>query len=324
MLRQALRSAFLALVALLLVPGPASAAVDSSAGQEARAGGWWGGTYTVGTGEQVRVLLSDTYPVDEARARYWAETLAGLVHGPELSRLTAHFAPIDEVRRLCGPWAAGCYSPVDQSLLVPGETSDGISAEAVLAHEYGHHVANNRANPPWNGLDWGPKRWASYARICPRERSGTAFPGRDDRYRLQPGEAFAEAYRVLNETRAGGVDFTWSVVDGSFRPDANALRLVYDDVVHPWKPTGRRIAGAFRTGSARVHETLLPTPYDGVLAATLAGPRRYRIQIVDPFSGRVLAEGRRLERTVCGERSLLLRVVSDGTAARFSIRISRP
>lgn len=322
MLRQALRSALLALAALLLVPGPASAVVDASAGPRAQAAGWWGGTYTVGTGERVTVLLSDSYPVDQARAKYWAETLAGLVHGTELSQLTAHFAPLDEVRGLCGAWAAGCYSPVDQSLLAPGESSEGISAEAVLAHEYGHHVANNRANPPWNGLDWGPKRWASYARICPRKREGTAFPGRADRYRLQPGEAFAEAYRVLNETRAGGVDFTWSVVDGSFRPDANALRLAHEDVVQPWRPTRRRIAGRLGRGSA-TYETLLSTPYDGALTATVT-PQRYRLRLVDPFSGRLLAQGWRVKRIVCGERSLLLRVVGGGRAGRFSVRISRP
>lgn len=322
MLRQALRSALLALVALLLAPLGAGAAVDAQAGRQAGAAAWWGGTYTVTGGEQVRVFLSDTYAVDEARARYWAETLAGMVHGPELALLTAHFAPIDEVHRLCGPWAAGCYSPVDQSLLVPGESPPGISAESVLAHEYGHHVANNRSNPPWNGVEWGPKRWASYTRICSRERAGTAFPGRVDQYRLQPGEAFAEAYRVLTETRAGAVDFTWSIVDGSFRPDATALRLVYEDVVHPWQPKSRRLRGALRGGPS-TYERLVATPYDGVLTTTVT-PGRYRLRLVDPFSGRVLAQGRSVKHTVCGERSLLLRVVGDGRPGRFSLAITRP
>ena len=321
MLRQALRSALIAVVALLVAPAGASAMVDAAAGPGQRASGWWGGTYTVTTGEQVRVFLSNTYPVDEARAQHWAETLAGLVHGPELSRLTAHFAPIEEVRLLCGPSAAGCYSPLDQSLLVPGESLPGIAAESVLAHEYGHHVANNRANPPWSGLDWGPKRWASHARICPRTRAGTAFPGRVDRYRLQPGEAFAEAYRVLIEKRAGAVDFTWSVVDGSFRPDATALKLVYEDVVHPWQPTTRHIRGALRPGAT--FETLLRTPYDGALSATVTPPR-YRLQLVDPFSGRVLGRGRSVTRTVCGERSLLLQVAGDRRPGRFSVQVSRP
>jgi hypothetical protein len=321
MLRRALRSALLASLALAVAPGSASALVDASQGQ--RAGGWWGGTYTVSTGEQVRVLLSDSYPADEARAQHWAETLAQLVHGPELSRLTAHFAPIDEVRRLCGPSAAGCYSPTDQSLLVPGESLPGLSAESVLAHEYGHHVANNRANPPWNGLDWGPKRWASYQRICPRARAGTAFPGTPARYRLQPGEAFAEAYRVFIETRAGAVDFSWSIVDGSFRPDASALKVVEQDVLRPWEPTTLVLRGRPGRRAGGIHERLLALPYDGVLAARVT-PRAHRLQVVDPFSGRVLARGGSLSRTICGERSLLLRVVGDGRHGPFTVRITRP
>ena len=321
MLRQALRSALLAFAMLLLVPAGAQAAVDASAGPRSRAAAWWGGTYTARTGEQVRVFLSDSYPVDEARAQSWADRLAALVHGSELSRLTAHFAPIEEVRLLCGPAAAGCYSPVDQSLLAPGDSSGAISAESVLAHEYGHHVANNRANPPWKSLDWGPKRWASFARICPRERAGTVFPGRVDQYRLQPGEAFAEAYRVLTETRAGALDFTWSVVDGSFRPDGSALRLVNEDVVHPWKPTVGHIRRALRPGAT--YETLLRTPHDGALTASVT-PKRYKLRLLDPFSRRVLTQGRSVKRMVCGERSLLLRVIGDGGAGRFSVRISRP
>lgn len=340
MLRLTSRLASLAASLALLLPAGGTGQADVSPGGFARsfvtttaqpsakesrsATGWWGGAYTASTGERVQVYLSDAYPLDHARAQHWADFLAGLVHGPELSRLTAHFAPLDVVRSLCGEWAGGCYSPLDHTLLAPGESSAGVSAEAVVMHEYGHHVANNRANPPWRAVDWGPKRWASNARICPRRRAGTAFPTGGDRYRLHPGEAFAEAYRVLNETRAGRTDFDWFVVDGSFRPDATALRLVYEDVVRPWAPARRQIAGRFGARGPSVYETLLATPYDGSLAVALAGPARYRLLVADPFTGRVLAQGRRVERTVCGERSLLLRVVGDGSAGRFSLRIMRP
>jgi hypothetical protein len=57
---------------------------------------------------------------------------------------------------------------------------------------------------------------------------------------------------------------------------------------------------------------------------TLAGPRSYRLRIFDPLSGRELAAGRRVHRTVCGERSLLLRVAGDGRPGRFSLSITRP
>ncbi len=44
-----------------------------------------GGTYTTTTGEQVRIVVSDRYPVDEARNQRWADFLASLVHGSELA-----------------------------------------------------------------------------------------------------------------------------------------------------------------------------------------------------------------------------------------------
>jgi hypothetical protein len=308
--------------------GPTRAFADGStpaaAGSRAAASAWWGGTYTASTGEQVRVYLSDSYPVDEARAQYWADTLAGLVHGKELSRLTAYFAPLEEISRLCGASAAGCYSAADNMLLAPGESVGSVSAEAVLTHEYGHHVANNRQNPPWRAIDWGAKRWASNARICSRERAGTAFPSGGERYRLDPGEAFAEAYRAMNETRAGHPDFAWSLVDGSFRPDAAALRLVYEDVVHPWTLTRRRIVGRLGGSGRNGYETLLATPYDGRVSLTLTGPPQFRLLVVDAFTGRLLASGRRVARTICGERTLLLRVAAGGTPGRFSLTISRP
>jgi hypothetical protein len=43
-------------------------------------------------------------------------------------------------------------------MVVPGESSGGWSIDQIVAHEYGHHLANNRINPPWNALSWGTKR----------------------------------------------------------------------------------------------------------------------------------------------------------------------
>ena len=56
--------------------------------------------------------------------------------------------------------------------------SRDLSAEAIIAHEYGHHVAANRSNAPWAALDWGTKRWATYIQVCGRARDGRALPGR--------------------------------------------------------------------------------------------------------------------------------------------------
>src|SRR5438034_7045369 len=84
--------------------------------------------------------------------------------------------------------------------VAPGvELPDGTSKETVLVHELGHNVAANRDNAPWSAVDWGTKRWATYMNVCARHDAGTAFPGDEaDHYLLNPGEAFAETYRLLN------------------------------------------------------------------------------------------------------------------------------
>ena len=36
----------------------------------------------------------------------------------------------------------------------------------MVAHEYGHHIANNRRNDLAPALEWGTKRWASHEHVC--------------------------------------------------------------------------------------------------------------------------------------------------------------
>jgi hypothetical protein len=66
--------------------------------------------------------------------------------------------------------------------------------------------------------------------------AGTAFPGDEgSHYTLNTGEAFAEAYRALEESR--GV-YPWAhlplVVDPSFTPDAGSEAAALADVQQPW------------------------------------------------------------------------------------------
>src|SRR5205807_1318934 len=118
------------------------------------AASYWGGQYTTATGELVTVYVSDSYPQDPAIAQRWADFLDSLVHGSELSKVTAYLAPLAEVQSYCGAEALACYSPRDSLLVAPGDapTSD-VSAEAVVTHEYGHHVASHRSNAPWDDVD---------------------------------------------------------------------------------------------------------------------------------------------------------------------------
>ncbi|MGE5273953.1 MAG: hypothetical protein ACM3QU_09380 [Verrucomicrobiota bacterium] len=197
-------------------------------------GAWWGGPVVTSTGETVTIYVSDRFNQDESIRLSWANFFAWLYHGPELSRVTIYQAPLEEVQQLCGPEAAGCYSPSRQILVFPGDAGVGADAD-IGAHEYGHHIAANRRNDPWDANDWGPKRWATLVGVCTRVAAGTAFPGDEgDHYTLNTGEAFAEAYRFLNLQRGG----TWAnfplLVDPSFTPTPESLASALSDVQQPW------------------------------------------------------------------------------------------
>jgi hypothetical protein len=293
--------------------------------------GWHGGTLPTAAGS-VTVQVSDSYPLEQVPPQAWADFFAGLPHGAELSRLVVRIAAPDEVAEVCGDGALACYGR--DRLFMPGEPTAGVAPEELARHEYGHHVAAHRTNPPWRADAWGAKRWASAGRICSRARTGEVFPGDDGgHYALDPGEAFAEAYRMLAEQRAGATLSTWDLVDPSFYPDADDLRAVAEDVARPWTaPTRTSVRGGFTRGGSKQRLIDLPTPLDGELTATLEVPpgRLDTLELLSP-ERRVLARGlwsgtsrRRLSFVVCGQRRLLLRVARAGGPGRFTLTVSRP
>jgi len=217
----------------------------SSAGRIGR-GSWWGGPTVTSTGETVTIYVSDSFAQDDSIRVSWANFFAWLYHGSELATVTIYQTTLDEVRQICGPEAAGCYSPSRRTLVFPGDVGAGADAD-IGAHEYGHHIAANRRNDPWDAIDWGPKHWASVIGVCSRVAAGTAFPGDEmNHYTLNTGEAFAEAYRILNIQRGG----TWAnfplIVDSSFAPTPDSLSAALADVQQPWPgPTSATWDGRF-------------------------------------------------------------------------------
>jgi len=295
---------------------------------------WRGGAITASTGEVVRVFVSDSLPAETVTPEAWAEFLVGLTHGPELGALTTYLATLAEVAELCGDNALGCYRA--NRMVSLGETlPDGTTPEEVVRHEYGHHVGFHRQNPPWRAIDWGPKSWASTANVCARTARGEAYPGDGGRnYALNPGEAWAEVYRLMDERKAGITTATWQIVAPSFYPSDAALHAAERDVLAPW--TGARTLSFRRSlGNAGPKVWWIPvsTPLDGNLTLTAALPRggEQEVALVAGNRKTVLQRGqwvsqraKRLARAVCGQRSLFVRVTQRGAPGPVRLTFTAP
>jgi len=248
-------------------------------------------------------------------------------------------APLTEVQQYCGRGALACYTPDAKAILAPGtDPEPGTTARGVLIHEYGHHVASTRLNTPFSGGAYGTKRWSSYLNICARAHTGEVFPGAEDErhYMLNPGEGFAEAYRVLNQHRLGLPEDPWEIVSGAFYPDATALALLEQDVLRPWAANTTQTIRMTLTAKRPTRTVNLATPLDGALLVTPRQTRRarvsFRLQTAGGISGSRTFAARsaaRVTTTVCGERRFAAHVSLTGRVARtarttVSLTVSKP
>jgi hypothetical protein len=288
---------------------------------------WSGGTYTTNTNEQVTIYASSSYPVDQAFNQRWANFFASLVHGSELSQVTVCLAMPGEVSAICrgGEGVLGCYG--NNTIIGPGEDSPIIAAEAVLTHEYGHHVAAHRTNAPWAAISWGTKRWASYLQVCARARRHELFPGAETalEYEFNPGEVFAEDFRVLNEEGLGLTVTPWQVVDPSLQPNQKALTLLQQDVLNPWEANRQsQISGRFTVGGSSVRTYRVANSLDGTLAVSVSGSPHVRVQLLS--GTRVVARGgSSTQATICGgSRRFTVRVTRTSGSGPFSLTLLRP
>jgi hypothetical protein len=293
---------------------------------------WRGGQLTASTGEAVWVFVSASLPLETPEK--WAEFVAKLAHGPEIADATMRIATLAEIEELCGASALGCYG--FNEILSIGEPSiDGTTPEEVVRHEYGHHVAFHRVNPPWQSIDWGPKQWASAANVCARVARGEAFPGDGGRnYAQNPGEAWAETYRLFDERRNGITDARWPIISPSFFPSEAALQAAERDVLQPWtKGTTTTFRRNFGKSTKKVWLIPLKTGLDGALALTASLPREgtHEVALVAANRRTVIRRaqwvGQRSKRsgtTVCGQRSLFVRVTQSGALGRVAVTVSTP
>jgi len=291
----------------------------------------WGGQYDTGDGQTVTIYSSSAFAQDAASQQRWASFLGTLLHGSELSRLTMYLLAGSEIRSVCGRGAVACYSDREQLLVAPGADPDeSLSAEAVIAHEYGHHVAANRSNAPWQAVDWGTKRWATAMNVCARTRAGELEPGSEGtNYAVNPGEGFAESFRVANERRLGIPESAWMIVSRTQYPSAAALAALEQDVVAPWtEPTTSSVSGKV----ARRRTIALATPLDGAVTVqvTAAARARVRVELLGASGNRIAAattgasRTRILNATACGSRAFKVRLTRLSGGSQFSLRFSRP
>ncbi|HYP54842.1 MAG TPA: hypothetical protein VEQ41_00880 [Solirubrobacterales bacterium] len=271
-----------------------------------------------------------------ADPREIARFVGTLIHGPEVELLTVQLDTPGQLELECGYGAQACYFPAENRIVLSGEDApapDGASREYVLAHEYGHHVANHRESvaPFPAAIDWGTPRWSSHEHICQAHRRGAIFPGDEGaRYDRNPGEAFAEAFARY---RFPDADVKWAWAS-SLRPDAAALEAIREDTLMPWEGRTRiRLAGAARPAGRLGLVRSFRTPLDGRISLEPAA------RVASPFEvslwsdeGRVLRSSepaarreRQLNFTVCGQSRL--RVVFEprsGARRPVPLLVERP
>lgn len=288
----------------------------------------WGGPQETTTGETVTVLVSDAYPVDLAVPKRWAEWAAtGLPHARgDLEGIRLLLLPPLEVAGTCGAPVDGCYLQPQRTIVAPGEDfADGTSMATVLAHEFGHHLSTLRLNPPWRAFEYGPKRWATAIRACPRVRAKTAYVGEiGSLYDLNVAEAWAETYAHAAwraSTWAGGWWPTWAwYLDSSLQPTPRTLELALLDALQPWRPTERTWRGRLLRGQTA---RLGLSPLDGALRARLATAPAGAALSVHAGARRIAGPARSVSLTVCGERRLSIRVRS-ARGGRFAVVLRVP
>jgi hypothetical protein len=281
--------------------------------------------YLAPDGTSILVRFSDSYTENPDVAQTYVDFLGSLPHGTELAKLSVLLAPPAEVQQDCGgqDGVLACYDGRTHEMVVPGEQTDssnGVTTSYVIAHEYGHHLASYRSNPPFPTLDFGPKFWASYEKVCDKVLMGRVIPGAEGEfYATNPGENWAETYARLTYPNQ-----PWTFTH-LLKPDAGALAAARRDVLEPWvAPASRTFTGRFTKGGPSDKRFLLGLTLDGALKVKLHGPvsARYdlRVSSLGQTRGKTTGKAARDQLTwaaACRERrneTVAVRVLRRGAS----------
>jgi hypothetical protein len=287
-----------------------------------------GSTVTIGVTSACQLVCTAADPEQVAAF------LGTLIHGHEIGLVTVQMDTPDQLVTDCGFGSQACYYSGENKIVISGDPApgpDGATRDFVLAHEYGHHVAQHRRVPaPFpDAIDWGTERWASYEHVCQGRRQGAYFPGNEgSRYHDDPGEAFAETFAF---NRFPDSQLRWEYAD-SLQPNARAFALVRRDVLDPWR---RRRSLAFKGRLAGGRTTAVRrfgTPLDGKVSLRLAGPGASRFEVLlRGRAGRRLRGsqgvdvGREVSFTTCGQGQLQAAVRRlSPPGGRFRLIVKEP
>jgi hypothetical protein len=312
-------------------PGAASARISATASSQ---------RYPVGDSSESTVEVSVTAACAElctaADPQRIASFIGTLPHGNEIDLLTVQLDTPFQLSLDCGYGAEACYYSGQNRIVLSGNEEvdrDGASREFVLAHEYGHHVAQHRDLPaPFaSAIDWGTERWASAEGVCQGRRHGKLFPGDEgSHYYEDPGEAFAETFAHL---RFPEMSIQWRYLR-ALRPTAASLRAVEEDTLSPWQGrTGLVLSGRVPARGEGAAVESLPTPLDGTVTLRPIGLHRRGYELaLRSRAGRLLrgfhsrpAASSRMDFTICGQSRLRLELRSRSPhPTPFKLQIQRP
>lgn len=312
-------------------PGAAAARISASASSQ---------HYSIGDGSDDTIAVSVTQACAEScevtDPQRIASFIGTLIHGEEVDLLTVQLDTEFQLGFDCGFGAEACYFSGENKIVIGGYEEvdgDGATLDFVLAHEYGHHVAQHRDMPaPFSdAIDWGPERWASLENVCQGQRHGRFYPGDEGTHYFEdPGEAFAESFAHY---RFPEMSIRWRY-SSALKPTAASLAAIREDTLNPWRGRKRfTLSGHVPARGEGAAVESLRTPLDGMVSLRPASLRRHGYELaLRSRAGRLLRSSRhglgphhQLDYTVCGQHRLHLLIRSTRRhGGPFRLQVQRP